>query len=280
MVDDNFVITEQVSSAKNMIAKVNGETVTELPKDLFIPPDALEILLDSFSGPLDLLLYLIRRQNIDIMDIPIVIITRQYLEYIHILEKRKIELAADYLVMAAVLAEIKSKLLLPIHINETTEAVEEDPRAELVKRLIVYEQFKQAALKFNSMCILGRDTFSIKLDVDGLVIIKTEQPIELFELTKCMYNLFRENQHEKSYVIQPEVLSVKERMMQVLDQFDGNASMNFIDLYQEKEGRKGLVVALLAMLELAKQNYIIIKQSNYFEPILLIKRDLSRLINQ
>jgi segregation and condensation protein A len=249
-----------------IIATIRGEPFTEVPQDLFIPPDALEVLLDTFSGPLDLLLYLIRRQNFDIMNIPIVKITRQYMQYIELMEKCRLELAAEYLVMAAMLAEIKSRLLLPR--APTPESVdEEDPRIELVRRLQAYEQIKYAAALVDSMVRIGRDVFPVRVRLDNISLSKPHPDMALTELMTAMQNILVGQARIVSHSVAREVLSVRERMAIVLDRVHAEHYLEFNRLYLPTEGRMGLVVSLLAILELAKQSLLIIMQTVPYAPI-------------
>lgn len=247
-------------------ATVAGKQYTEIPDDLFIPPDALEILLDSFSGPFDLLLYLIKKQNIDILDIPVVTITRQYLQYIQAMEFRRMELAAEYLVMAAMLAEIKSRFLLPV---TSTEADEEgvDPRLELVKRLQAYEQMKKAAELLEELKQQDRDHFKVQLRPDALEPILSEPELKLDELLQAYGQLLIREGHEKEHQISREVYSVKERMALILHRIQLDRFIEFRQLYTLEEGRAGLVVSLLAILELARQSLLTITQAQPFAAI-------------
>ncbi len=249
-----------------IFATVGGEPLTELPHDLFIPPDALQVLLDSFSGPLDLLLYLIRRQNIDIMNIPIVLITRQYMQYIELMEQLRLELAADYLVMAALLAEIKSRLLLP-RIQPENDIEEEDPRMELVRRLQEYEQIKYAATMMDSLTRCGRDVFPVQVNLDNLSLAKPQPDVSLSQLLKTMATLLVHQEHNVNHPIRRELLSVRERMSEVLARIHANQCIDFSDLYFPQEGRMGIVVSLLAILELAKQSLLVIMQAMPYAPI-------------
>jgi segregation and condensation protein A len=249
-----------------ILATVGGETLTEMPHDLFIPPGALEVLLDSFSGPLDLLLYLIRRHNFDIMNIPIHKITRQYMRYIELMEKCRLELAAEYLVMAAMLAEIKSRLLLPrLQTPETGE--EEDPRSELVRRLQEYEQIKYAASLVDSMVRMGRDVFPVRVRLDNLSLSKPHPEVALSELILSMQKIILSQAREVSHSVTREILSVRERMGMVLERLQSEHYLAFNRLYLPTEGRMGLVVSLLAILELAKQSLLIIMQMVPYAPI-------------
>lgn len=237
----------------------------QVPDDLFIPPDALEVLLDSFSGPLDLLLYLIRKQNIDILDIPMMSITRQYLHYIQLMECMKLELAADYLLMAAMLAEIKSRLLLPVTPTEEEEG--DDPRMILVKRLQAYEQMKQAAEQIDALPRLDRDTFTIQINPDDLEHIQVHPDVDLSDLLAVMKSLMLKEEHFTHHEISREIMSVRERMSTILLQLQEQGHLEFKHLFTLEEGRMGLVVSLLAILELARQFLVVITQTHVFSPI-------------
>lgn len=245
---------------------VEGQALTELPADLFIPPDALEVLLDSFTGPLDLLLYLIRKQNIDIMNIPIESIARQYLQYIKLMHRQRLELAADYLVMAAMLAEIKSRLLLPV--TPAAEGEEEvDPRLELVRRLQAYEEIKQAAEQLDQLSRDERDTFVVQLPVDPVSLPKQYPEVDLEELLAAMGSLLMREKQFSKHAIQREALSVRERMGMVLHKIQQQGRVELCDLFDADEGRGGLVVSLLAILELARQYLVKITQGHAFGQI-------------
>ena len=248
-----------------VLAIVAGTPFTEMPTDLFIPPDALEVLLDSFTGPLDLLLYLIRQQNINILDIPIAMITLQYMQYIELLEERRMELAADYLVMAALLAEIKSKLLLPV--SSQPDTAEEDPRMELVRRLQAYEQFKQASIRIDMLPRFERDVFQVNVRTEHDVIKKVLPDITLSAVVAAMINLIQHQKHIAHHKISRELLSVRERMTIILCHLQGEKLIEFSRLLNNDEGRMGLVVTLLAVLELAKQSLVIITQTAAYSPI-------------
>ena len=249
-----------------VLAIVSGRPLTELPSDLFIPPDALEVLLESFSGPLDLLLYLIRQQNIDIMDIPIAMITTQYMQYIDLMEERRLELAADYLVMAALLAEIKSRLLLPKN-SLPQENVEEDPRMELVRRLQAYEQFKQIAIDIDQLPRYERDVFPVQVATNTIALIMPEPEVSLSALFDAMVNLLQRQERVTHHQIMREVLSVRERMIIILQRLQQEKLLEFNQLLIFNEGRMGLVVTLLGCLELARQSLIILTQQAPFSPI-------------
>jgi segregation and condensation protein A len=244
---------------------VDGKEFTQMPEDLFIPPDALEILLDSFSGPLDLLLYLIRKQNIDILNIPIVRITQQYLRYIELMECRRLELAAEYLLMAAMLAEIKARLLLPVSSDADEE--EEDPRMALVRQLQAYEQVKEAALLLDTLPRQERDYFAVHIQPDEIQTIILQPDVSLNELLAAMQGLMQKEQHTVHHQIEREAMSVRERMSQVLYLLEQHASRELTQLFTEEEGRAGLVVSLLAVLEFARQAFVILTQIEPFSPL-------------
>lgn len=246
-------------------AVVDGKEITQIPDDLYIPPDALEVLLDSFTGPLDLLLYLIRKQNIDILDIPMTSITNQYLQYIQLMENRRMELAADYLLMAAVLAEIKSRLLLPV--IPDSEEEEEDPRMTLVRRLQAYEQIKQAAELLDALPRQDRDNFTFKVNPDEVETIKVYPEIHLSDLIEAMKFLMQREEHYSKHQVARELMSVRERMSRILFQLQHQKILEFNQLFTLKEGKMGLVVSFLAILELAKQSLLVITQTQPFSPI-------------
>ena len=245
-------------------AYVQGEAVTTLPKDLYIPPDALEVFLEAFEGPLDLLLYLIKRQNLDILDIPIAQITRQYMEYIGLLEEMRLELAAEYLVMAAVLAEIKSRMLLPRPV-ETED--EEDPRAELIRRLQEYERFKQAAEDIDRIPRMERDTFPVAVQAPEKQVIAKPPEVSLQELLIAAKQAMTRAEMFSHHHVQMEPLSVRERMSIVLSRVGSGEFTSFTALFKPEEGRMGVVVSLLAVLELIKESLIELVQSEPFAPI-------------
>ncbi|KTD49447.1 segregation and condensation protein A [Legionella rubrilucens] len=254
------------------LALVSGKPFTEMPPDLFIPPDALEVLLDSFSGPLDLLLYLIRRQNIDILDIPIAHITRQYMQYIQLIETTRLELAADYLVMAAMLAEIKSRCLLPPTPNAGDEP-EEDPRMALVRRLKAYEEMKMAAESLDELPRCERDYFRVEIQATGLAVMTIHPDVELSLLPEMMRQLAEKQGHQSNHQISREQLSVRERMTMVLERLSQEKTLLFTRLFSTAEGRMGLTVTLLAVLELARQSLVIINQGALYGPIHIMAVD-------
>ncbi|MGD8935670.1 MAG: ScpA family protein [Thiogranum sp.] len=245
-------------------AYVQGEAVTTLPKDLYIPPDALEVFLEAFEGPLDLLLYLIRRQNLDILDIPIAEITRQYMEYIELMQDMRLELAAEYLVMAAMLAEIKSRMLLPRHVEEEEEG---DPRAELVRRLQEYERYKQAAEDIDELPRVDRDVFPVNIPAPDKRVVRKPPEVSLQELLIAAKEAMTRAEMFSHHHVQMEPLSVRERMSMVLERLGGDEFTAFTSLFRTGEGRMGVVVSLLAVLELIKESLIELVQSEPFAPI-------------
>ncbi len=245
-------------------AYVQGEAVTTLPKDLYIPPDALEVFLEAFEGPLDLLLYLIKRQNLDILDIPIAEITRQYMEYIELMKELRLELAAEYLVMAAMLAEIKSRMLLPRPVEAEDE---EDPRAELIRRLQEYERFKQAAEDIDRIPRMERDTFPVSVQAPEKQVIAKPPEVSLQELLIAAKQAMTRAEMFSHHHVQMEPLSVRERMSMVLSRVGSDEFTSFTALFKPEEGRMGVVVALLAVLELIKESLIELVQSEAFAPI-------------
>lgn len=257
---------EAAAASFPVLAVVAGRPLTDMPADLFIPPDALEVLLDSFSGPLDLLLYLIRRQNIDILDIPIAHITQQYMLYIQLMEDQRLELAADYLVMAAMLAEIKSRLLLPPSPNQN-EKEEEDPRLELRRKLQAYEQIKNAATLLDNLPRAERDVFRFSLACEKLKQLIIHPDVELLSITEAMRDLVKRQSHLIHHQIAREPLSVRERMTAILDRISSTKTLSFSQLFNRSEGRMGLAVTFLAVLELARQSLVTITQTQAYAAI-------------
>jgi len=251
-----------------VVALVSGQPFGDLPRDLFIPPDAMEVLLESFTGPLDLLLYLIRKQNIDILDIPIAIITDQYIQYIELLENNRMELASDYLVMAALLTEIKSKLLLPCNSFESGD-IEEDPRMALVRQLQTYELFKEVSVYIDLLPRYLRDVFPVKIENDNEPIKVKPPNIALISLIDAMENLIKRQNHVEDHKITREILSVRDKMTLLLNKLQNENLFEFSEVLNPIEGRMGLVVTLLAVLELAKQSLVIITQRDLFSTIYL-----------
>lgn len=247
--------------------KVNGHLLAKMPDDLYIPPDALEVVLEAFEGPLDLLLYLIRKQNLDILDIPVHAITQQYVRYIGLMQGLRLELAAEYLVMAALLAEIKSRMLLPKPILESDSA--EDPRMELVRRLQEYERFKTAAENLQALPRAGRELFIVNAKPEQ---IKLDAPLPKPSLRELML-AFREVMERAAlfsrHQIAREPLSVRERMSSVLARLNADGACEFYELVDLSEGRAGVVIVLLAILELTKLAMIELVQDAPFAPVLL-----------
>lgn len=240
-------------------AIVQGEPLSAPPTDLYIPPDALEVILEAFEGPLDLLLYLIKRQNLEILDIPIALVTRQYMEYIDMMQTMRWELAAEYLLMAAMLAEIKSRMLLP-RSDEVED--EEDPRAELVRRLQEYEQFKQAAQDIDELPRMERDILAAAAKMPEQGQQRVEVPVDLREMLIALKEVLSRADMYSSHRIHRETLSLRERMSQVLSRIrDSHDFVEFRTLFTPEEGRLGVVVSFLAVLELLKAHLIDLAQS-------------------
>jgi len=247
------------------LAVVHGQPVLQIPQDLYIPPDALEVILDAFEGPLDLLLYLIRRQNLDILDIPVAEITRQYVDYINVMQELRFELAAEYLVMAAILAEIKSRMLLPRPVNE--EGDETDPRAELVRRLQEYERFKQAAEDLDTLPRQDRDTTPVQAHVPDRAAVKLPPPVDLKEMLLALHDVLKRAELFTGHAIKREALSVRQRMGDVLARLDDGRFHRFESMFTAEEGKLGVLVTFLAMLELAKEQLLDIVQEAPLAPI-------------
>lgn len=246
-------------------AVVQGMPVTEPPRDLYIPPDALEVFLEAFEGPLDLLLYLIKRQNLDILDIPIARITDQYMSYIDMMQELKLELAAEYLVMAAMLAEIKSRMLLPRPRNEDEE--ENDPRAELVRRLQEYERYKKAASDIEAVPRMEREWQEVVVDFERVVTAQPLPEVTMDAILDAFRDVLRRADMFADHRIQREALSVRERMTTVLARANGESFTAFHDFFTPAEGRAGVVVTLVAILELLKEALIEIVQNGERDPI-------------
>ena len=246
------------------VARIYGEDLVQLPLDLYIPPDALEVFLDAFEGPLDLLLYLIRRQNLDILDIAMAPLTRQYLEYVEAARARNLELAADYLVMAAMLIEIKSRMLLPRPRSMAQE--EDDPRAELMRRLIEYEQMKKAARLLDEMPQVGRDVVAISVWIEKTALerIPEVHPQDLAEAWRSLLNRARLSAHHH---VTREQLSVREHMSLILRKLGEARVLEFGELFDASLGVPVLVVTFIALLELAREALVEISQSECFAPI-------------
>jgi segregation and condensation protein A len=254
-------------------AVVEGEPILKLPEDLYIPPDALEIFLEAFEGPLDLLLYLIKRQNIDILNIPIAEITRQYTQYIELMTEMQLELAGEYLVMAAMLAEIKSRMLLPRPVSE--EAEEDDPRAELVRRLQEYERYKKAAEDLDELPRLERDVHPTVVDMCERTRVEILPEVTLRELLISFREVLARAELYAHHHVQLEPLSVRQRMSDVLEalgRLESGRYTEFSALFDPAEGRLGIVVTFLALLELIRESLVEVVQSEPFSPIHLKAR--------
>jgi segregation and condensation protein A len=246
-------------------AVVEGEPVTELPRDLYIPPDALQVFLEAFEGPLDLLLYLIRKQNLDILDIPIAEITRQYMQYIELMSDLQLELAGEYLLMAAMLAEIKSRMLLP---RPTLDGLEEDdPRAELVRRLQEYERFKKAAEDIDRLTRMERDTLPASADLVERKVVKILPQVSLQEMLVAFKDVLARAEMFSHHHVNRERLSVRQRMSDILSGLREAAFMNFTQLFRAEEGRMGVTVTFVAVLELMREGLIEIVQSEAYGQI-------------
>lgn len=247
-------------------ALVHGQAYTELPKDLYIPPDALEVILEAFEGPLDLLLYLIRRQNIDILEINVADITAQYIAYVELMDAMQFELAAEYLVMAAMLCEIKSRILLPR--NQEIEEEEEDPRANLIRRLQEYERFKQAAEDVDQLPRIGRDVHIASAQAPDRNLTRPDPEVDLKEILLALSEVLRRADMFESHQVERERLSTRERMTQVLDTLkDQKTFVPFLSLFTVQEGRIGVITTFMAVMELIKESLIDIVQNESFGAI-------------
>jgi segregation and condensation protein A len=247
------------------LAIVRGEAFTDMPQDLYIPPHALAVVLENFEGPLDLLLYLIRKQNLDVLDFPIAEITRQYMEYVEIMKAVQLELAAEYLVMAAMLCEIKSRMLLPR--PAAAEEEEGDPRAELVRRLQEYERYRQAAEDIDARPRVGREIHVAVIECDKLPVKRVEPNVTLFDLLDAFRNVLARADMYRHHRVIMEALSVRERMTEILDRVRADTFASFETLFNIREGRMGVVVTFMAILELLKESLLILVQNEPFAPI-------------
>ncbi len=248
------------------LALVEGEAVRELPTDLYIPPDALEVFLETFEGPLDLLLYLIRRENLDILDVKVAEITQQYMSYVDLMGAMQLELAGEYLLMAAMLAEIKSRMLLPrpVHAGED----ENDPRAELIRRLQEYEQIKTAAEEVSALPRLERDIFTAHAEKPELVRQHSEPEVDMKEVLVALAGVLRRADMFERHAVQLEVLSVSDRMQEILSRVnDATDFVPFAHLFVSEEGRMGVVVTFLALMELIRESLVDFVQNEPFAPI-------------
>jgi segregation and condensation protein A len=252
-------------------AIVDGEPVTEMPRDLYIPPQALEVFLEAFEGPLDLLLYLIRRQNLDILDIPIADITRQYMEYIQLMQEVDLELAGEYLLMAAMLAEIKSRMLLPRMADAGEE--EEDPRAELVRRLQEYERYKQAAEDIDRLSRLERDVYPAVAELTHRQVVRILPEVALQEMLVAFKDVVQRATMFAHLHVARETLSVRQRMSDVLATLEGVGLVEFIRLFQAEEGRLGVTVTFAAILELLREQLVEIVQAEPYQPLYVRRVD-------
>lgn len=270
VVDADLTLVAAMEEGAEMpfFARINGLPLREMPQDLYIPPEALEVFLETFEGPLDLLLYLIKKQNLDILDIKVAEITRQYIEYVVLMEAFQLELAAEYLVMAATLGEIKSRCLLPRPAG--TEETEADPRQALIERLQNYERFKKAAEQLDQLPRCEREHLSIQLPRPLQADIAEILPTLLLEDLLLAFKevIERAGLHEHHRIAR-EPLSIRERMTRILDALQHKAILPFIEVFDLKEGRQGVVVSFIATLELIKESLIEIVQAELFAPIYL-----------
>jgi chromatin segregation and condensation protein Rec8/ScpA/Scc1 (kleisin family) len=252
--------------AEMPFAIVDGEPVTEPPRDLYIPPQALKVFLEAFEGPLDLLLYLIRRQNLDVLDIPIAEITRQYMEYIDLMQDMELELAGEYLLMAAMLAEIKSRMLLPRPAGEgLTE--EEDPRAELARRLQEYERYKQAAEDVDRLARIERDIFPASAELIERKIVRILPELTLAEMLSAFRDVIQRAAMFAHHTISRERLSVRQRMSEIVARLQSAEFVEFGHLFKVEEGRLGVTVTFIAILELAREGLLELVQAEVYGPL-------------
>jgi chromatin segregation and condensation protein Rec8/ScpA/Scc1 (kleisin family) len=254
------------SQAEMPFAVVEGQPLVELPRDLYIPPQALEVFLEAFEGPLDLLLYLIRRQNLDILDIPIAEITRQYTRYIELMQVLQLELAGEYLLMAATLAEIKSRMLLP-RVHSADAGEEADPRAELVRRLQEYERFKRAAERMDQISRLDRDTWVASAELADRKVVRIPPQVTLQEMLLAFQDVLARSDMFAHHHVQREPLSVRQRMSDVLASLTSAAFVDFVRLFRAEEGRRGVTVTFVAILELLREGLIEIAQTEPYGPL-------------
>jgi segregation and condensation protein A len=264
------------AQAEMPFAVVDGEPLTTLPQDLYIPPYALQVFLEAFEGPLDLLLYLIRRQNIDILNIPIAEITKQYVQYIEVMQEMQLELAGEYLLMAAMLAEIKSRMLLPRPVAEEEE--EDDPRAELVRRLQEYERFKKAAEDIGELPRLERDVFIATADAPDRKVTTKLPDVTMKELLLAFHDVLKRAEMYSNLHMQREPLSVRQRMSEILSRIKANEFTGFADLFDPEEGRMGVAVTFIAILELLREAVIEVVQSEQYAPLHIRAASSVRLV--
>ena len=256
----------QPAQGEMPFAMVEGQPITEMPRDLYIPPQALEVFLEAFEGPLDMLLYLIRRQNLDILDIPIAEITRQYMRYIELMQVLQLELAGEYLLMAATLAEVKSRMLLP-RVRDDENAEDADPRAELVRRLQEYERFKRAAEGIDRMPRLERDTWIASAELVDRKIVRLPPQVSLQEMLLAFQDVLSRSDMFAHHHVQREPLSVRQRMTDVLSSLTASAFVDFVHLFRADEGRRGVTVTFVAILELLREGLVEIVQSEAYGPL-------------
>jgi segregation and condensation protein A len=247
-------------------AVVDGQPIIEMPRDLYIPPQALEVFLEAFEGPLDMLLYLIRRQNLDILDIPIAEITLQYMRYIELMQVLQLELAGEYLLMAATLAEVKSRMLLP-RLGADESGEEADPRAELVRRLQEYERFKRAAEGIDRMPRLDRDTWVASAELVDRKVVRLPPQVTLQEMLVAFQEVLSRSDMFAHLHVQREPLSVRQRMTDILATLTTNAFVDFVRLFTAEEGRRGVTVSFVAILELLREGLIEIVQAEAYAPL-------------
>jgi segregation and condensation protein A len=268
--------SQSPAQAEMPFAVVDGEPLTTLPQDLYIPPYALQVFLEAFEGPLDLLLYLIRRQNIDILNIPVAEITKQYVQYIDVMQELQLELAGEYLLMAAMLAEIKSRMLLPRPVVQEDE--EDDPRAELVRRLQEYERFKKAAEDISELPRLERDVFIVSADAPERKVTTKMPDVSMKDLLFALYDVLKRAEMFSNLHLQREPLSVRQRMSEILMRIKAGSFTGFADLFDPEEGRMGVAVTFIAILELLKDSVIEVVQSEQFAPLHVRAASAVRLV--
>jgi segregation and condensation protein A len=268
-------MSPEATQVEMPFAMVHGEPLTEMPRDLYIPPQAMEVFLEAFEGPLDLLLYLIRRQNLNILDIPIAEITRQYMQYIELMSELQLDLAGEYLVMAATLAEIKSRMLLP-RAAPQGEGLEEDPRAELIRRLQEYERFKQAAQSMDMIPRLERDTWIASAEFSDRRVVRVLPEITLKELLIAFKDVATRSEMFAHHHIHREPLSMRARMSDILASLKASEFVEFVRLFQPEEGRMGVAVTFIAILELLREGLIEIVQNEPYAPIHVCAADPAR----
>ena len=256
---------DEVAYAESLRAVVMGEVINEWPQDLFIPPDALEVVLESFEGPLDLLLYLIRKQNLDILNIPVADITRQYMGYVELMRAANLDLAAEYLVMAALLGEIKSRMLLPKPKKDLED--EDDPRAALIRRLQEYERFSKAANALDDRPRMERDIFPAEARFEDPAPVEVKAQVTLNQLVKAYQGVVLRAQTNANMLVSRDMLSMRERMTNILTRLQQNDYLRFEDLFTEAEGRLGVVVTFIALLELFRDDMLVVVQNEPFAPI-------------